>query len=507
MRILYIDIDCLRPDHLGCYGYHRATSPNIDRIAAEGVRFDNVYVSDAPCLPSRSALFSGRFGIHTGAINHGGSSAEMFVEGPGRGFGSILGRTSWMRCLRNAGCYTATISPFGERHAAWHFYASFNEVRNPGRRGLETADEIEPLALDWLRRNGARDGWFLHVNLWDPHTPYRTPEGFGHPFAGAPLPGWLTEEVRARHWGGCGPHSAREVVGFGDTVPASIPWNYPRHRLRMDSMDAVRDMFDGYDTGVLYADRTVGALLDELAALGVADDTAILVSADHGDNLGELNVYGDHQTADQFTCRVPAILRWPGVTDARAGQVDLGLHYQVDVAATVVELAGGAVPGNWDGRAFTDGLRAGLRADASSGAAHGRDFLILSQGAWTCQRAVRFRADGSEYLCIRSYHDGYHLFDELMLFDLVADPHEQRNLAAARPGLVQAALARLEQWHGDMMRTATHPMDPMWNVLQEGGPYHVRGELPAYLTRLRATNRGEWAERLAARHPGAAQGR
>ncbi|HWN68750.1 MAG TPA: sulfatase-like hydrolase/transferase, partial [Haliangium sp.] len=154
MRILYLDLDCLRPDHLGCYGYHRATSPRIDRIAAQGVRFDNMYISDAPCLPSRTALWSGRFGIHTGVINHGGASADMFPEGPSRGFGSRLNLTSWMRALRNAGFYTATVSPFAERHSAFHFYANFHEIHNPGRRGLERADEIEPIARDWLRRRG-----------------------------------------------------------------------------------------------------------------------------------------------------------------------------------------------------------------------------------------------------------------------------------------------------------------------------------------------------------------
>jgi arylsulfatase A-like enzyme len=67
MRILCLDLDSLRPDHLGCYGYHRDTSPNIDRIAREGTLFEECYCSDAPCLPSRTALMSGRFGIHTGA--------------------------------------------------------------------------------------------------------------------------------------------------------------------------------------------------------------------------------------------------------------------------------------------------------------------------------------------------------------------------------------------------------------------------------------------------------
>ncbi len=205
MRILYIDIDCLRPDHLGCYGYHRATSPHIDAIAAQGVRFTGVYASDAPCLPSRTALFSGRFGIHTGVIGHGGAAAELFPEGASRGFNSILGRTSWMRCLRDAGLHTASISPFADRHGAHHFAANFAELHNPGRRGLELGDEIGAIALDWLQRNAQRDDWFLHVNLWDPHTPYRTPREYGEPFASDPLPAWYTEAVRERHWCSAGP--------------------------------------------------------------------------------------------------------------------------------------------------------------------------------------------------------------------------------------------------------------------------------------------------------------
>jgi len=66
-RILYLDIiDTLRPDHMGCYGYKRDTTPNIDKIAAEGMVFENYYTSDAPCLPSRASLVSGMFGINSG---------------------------------------------------------------------------------------------------------------------------------------------------------------------------------------------------------------------------------------------------------------------------------------------------------------------------------------------------------------------------------------------------------------------------------------------------------
>jgi arylsulfatase A-like enzyme len=492
MRLLYVDIDCLRPDHLSCYGYHRKTSPHIDRLAAEGVRFDNVYASDVPCLPSRTALFSGRFGSHTGVVGHGGTAADPYPDGPERGFASRLGRTGWMRCLRDLGLFTATVSSFIERHSAFHFAAGFRELINPGRRGLETADEIGDLADAWLERRARGDNWFLHVHFWDPHTPYRAPERFGERFAGDPLPAWLTDETRRRHQAGCGPHSASDTIGFSDAPPAGLAWHYPRQPLRIDSMAAARALFDGYDTGVLHADEQVGRLLATLEKQGVLADTAVIVSADHGENLGELNVYGDHQTADQLTCRVPLIVRWPGATTVRPGHVDRALHYQFDFAATVVQLLGGQVPPNWDGRGFADSFRAG-RDD-------GREALVLTQGAWTCQRGVRFREAGDDYLCIHTYHDGYHLFPDRMVFDVGRDPHETDNLGPRRPDLLAVAEGHLARWWTEIEETASHPGDPLTTVLREGGPKHVRGELPGYLARLRATGRAGLADELARRH-------
>jgi arylsulfatase A-like enzyme len=112
MRILYLDLDTLRPDHLGCYGYHRNTSPNIDRIAADGIRFDEYYCSDAPCLPSRTAMMTGQFGIHNGIVGHGGTAADVRIEGRNRGFRSQLGGQSFPMLLRKKGLKTVSISPF-----------------------------------------------------------------------------------------------------------------------------------------------------------------------------------------------------------------------------------------------------------------------------------------------------------------------------------------------------------------------------------------------------------
>lgn len=498
MRILYIDIDTLRPDHLSCYGYHRRTSPNIDALAARGVRFDHVHATDVPCLPSRMALFTGRCGIHNGVINHGGVAADPFIQGPSRGFTSALGNSNWMTCLRKAGYHTAAVSSFGERHSAFHWYAGFKDILNCGGSGLERADEAAPLALDWLGRHARDDNWFLHFHVWDPHTPYRTPAAFGRPFAATPIPAWLTEEIRRRHWEGCGPHSAQEVSGF-DSTPWPGRTACPDQPVAMSSMAEVRRMFDGYDTGIRYADHYVGVILQALEHAGVRDDTAIIVSSDHGECLGELNVYCDHMLADDITTRVPLIICWPGVTDQRGGTVDAALRYHLDMAATVVDLAGGQVPAHWQGQSFAQGLRGHAAGDGKIDA--GRESLVVSQGAWSCQRAVKFCAEGKPWIAIRSYHDGYHILPDVMLFDLGNDPHEQHDLARQRPDLVARAMSTLEDWTAQMMRTATHGQDPMWTVLREGGPLHTRGQLPRYLARLRATGRGGLADQLAAAYP------
>jgi len=497
MRILMIDIDTLRPDHLGCYGYLRRTSPNIDRIACQAVRFENTYVSDAPCLPSRSALWSGRTGFHTGVINHGGTAADPFIEGAARGFRDVYDRSGWISRLARAGLYPVTVSSFAERHSAWWWYAGFKEIYNPGWGGMETADEVTPLALDWIKRNAKKDNWFLHVNYWDPHTPYRAPASFGNPFASDPLPGWLTEEVRQRSWNGYGPHSAQEPSGYGtESDYDDIPRYYPRVPRQLDSMDAVRRWIDGYDSGIRYVDEHIGRLLEALAKQGVLEELAIIVTSDHGENQGELNVWGDHQTADQITCRIPLIIRWPGLTNQP--RVDRALHYHFDWAATLIELLGSAVPENWDGQPFTDALR--------SGEEQGREALILSQGAWACQRSVRFSQGGEDYLCLRTYHDGYKMVDPLMLFNLNCDPHEQNNLSGNRPDLVDNAMRYLADWEHEMMLTSRANVDPMMTVLREGGAYHTRGFLPGYLERLRATGRAGHAEKLARLHPEEARG-
>jgi len=485
MRILYIDIDTLRADHLGCYGYHRPTSPNIDRLAGEGVRFDNCYVSDSPCLPSRAALYSGKCGIRNGAINHGGEAADYYQEPAQRGFRTLL--DNYIVQIRRQGYYTVTVSPFGERHSAFWFYNGFREMHNTGKGGLERADEVVPTALDWLDRHGRQDNWYLHVNVWDPHTPYQTPDEYSNPFADYPPPAWMTEEIIRRNIETCGPGSGLEPAGgYGTDWARKYLAGFPRMVPEIRSMSDYRTWIDGYDTGIHYADMWVGRILDKLQELGVLDDTLILVSSDHGENQGELAVYGDHQTADHITNRVPFIIRHPKGLGGR-NRVDAALHYQFDIAATVLEMIGAKVPETWDAVSF-------FKAFAEE-RVQGRQYLVVSNCAWSCQRSVRW----DDYILIRTYHSGLKNYPPLMLFDVRQDPHELVNLAGSRPDLAAGGLAMLDEWHAAEMQRSGRAVDPMWIVMREGGPFHARYDSDTYrqyLERLRKTGRSHFADQL-----------
>jgi arylsulfatase A-like enzyme len=221
------------------------------------------------------------------------------------------------------------------------------------------------------------------------------------------------------------------------------------------------------------------------------DETLVVVTADHGEAQGELNVYGDHQAADRPTCRVPLVMRHPGLVSG--GRVDDAFHYQLDLAPTVLDLAGIDAPASWDAESFAP------RLDGDpSGAATQRDHLVIGQIVWSCQRSVRF----GKWLHIRTYHDGLKHFPRHMLFDVEADPHQLDNRAKERPEVVQEAASLLTDWHDRMMRTQEHdpPVDPLQTVLHEGGPHHTKGEATGYAERLRETGREEHARAIEENH-------
>jgi arylsulfatase A-like enzyme len=296
------------------------------------------------------------------------------------------------------------------------------------------------------------------------------------------LPSWLTPDVLASHNQKVGPHGSLEINMYDN---AENP-KYPRHPGEATDMAGLRRMIDGYDCGIRYMDGHIGQLLEALEAKGALEDLAIIVSADHGENLGELGMYAEHGTADQITCRIPMIIRWPG---GLKGYVDKGFHYNLDLAPTLADLFGIHRMASWDGQSYAEVIREGTDC--------GREHLVLSQCAHVCQRSVRF----GDWLYMRTYHDGFHLFPDEMLFNIAQDPHEQHDLAGERRDVCLEAVYRLNDWHDAMMKTMPGDVDPLWTVIREGGPFHAKGQLKAYCDYLEKTGRGDAVPELKRRHP------
>jgi Arylsulfatase A and related enzymes len=481
------DIDTLRPDHLGCYGYGRNTSPAIDEVAREGVRFDRYFCPNAPCLPSRASLVTGQYGIRNGVVGHGGTAADLRLEGRERGFRDDISMHGLFMQFRRAGMHTVSFSTFAERHSAWWFNSGFNECHNVGGGGMESAEEVTPLVLDWLDRRGTDDNWFMHIHFWDPHTPYRAPADFGNPYAETPLSdNWITEELFAEHLRHVGPHGPREIAMWNDNTDP----RYPRHPGKLDSLADVKNFIDQYDCGVRFADNNVGLIINRMRELGIYnDDTAVIITSDHGENLGEGGIYGEHGTVDEATSRIPLIIKWPGCAKNTCTNHFYDNTDMIPTIRGLLELKNPVPKNQYDGISFLSELRGGGEVK--------RDHAVLTQCAHVCQRGVCFE----NYIYIRTLHGGYHLLDREQLYDLSVDPHQTKNIASMYPELCAKGARLILEWTDTLLFKSQYPVDPMQTVLHEGGPLHCRGAFDGYVKRLRDAGRAADAELLLERYP------
>jgi arylsulfatase A-like enzyme len=448
MRIIYFDIDCLRPDHLGCYGYGRPTSPTIDGIAAQGMRFDRYYCGSSPCLPSRTAWASGRFGIRNGVISNHGAGAQFHLRTRRYG-GPELENDMLTRHLRRYGYDTYSFSNFADRHNALWFMYGWTAFHTPNLKGgAETAEEVNAPLLKWLEHNASRENYFLHVNYWDAHRPYKMAASWADRFIGKPIiQEWPEKAVIERHETLEGPFTAHGQFP-DDESPYTLMPGAITSRLDWEKM------INGYDSAIAYVDHHLRLVLNELERQDVLDDTAIIISADHGDAFGEHGIYSDHVCADECIHHIPLIIRWPGVVPE--GEHASPLLYNVDLAPTLCDLLDIPVPADWDGTSFRPWLQGDLGP--------GRDYLVWDHGLYTVQRAVRT----DRHLMILTYDDdGYSQFPPLALYDLERDPFQTRNLAASEPDIVAQCSAYLTEWLAAQKRKPHWRGDPLDAILQE----------------------------------------
>ncbi len=367
-NILFVAVDDLRPE-LGCYGESWIKSPNIDRLAESGLRFDRAYCQEAICMSSRASLLSG-YRPDQGKIYNNGALFEAVPDALtlnqhflNNGYEALsLGKIYHHSSDEKKGWSQPAFHPEGKwggrgylAESSLGAVASYEkEHPDEKRQGMGPAYEspdvddgaypdgvIAARAVQELRRLAARTEktpFFLAVGFMKPHLPFNAPKKYWDMYDAGKLP-----------------LAPARSVPKGAPKPALTGWNELRGYQGMPKSgpmpaDKERELIHGYAACVSYADAMIGRVLDELKRLGLGDDTIIVLWGDHGYKLGDLGMWCKHANFERDT-RVPLIVSAPGMK-AR-GKSTAALAELVDLYPTLCELAGIEVPGHLQGISFT----------------------------------------------------------------------------------------------------------------------------------------------------------
>ncbi len=422
-NVLFIAIDDLRPE-IGCYGVRRAITPNIDRVAASGVRFDRAYVTYPLCLPSRASMLTGlRVDFRRG--DKGREFPELIQLG-----------ATWPKTFRDAGYWTATSGKVYHGKVpvvdtkAWDVPGEFwrNGFRDwsPELMKKVVAEAGPKDVVSEFRKKGGGSGSLLWQAidgdddvLTDGQTasiviqylqdrpkdkPFVICAGFARPH----MP-WLA------------PKKYFDLYAKADIQLPAVPDGKPRELLKEDhgagvSKDAgrwnegvndeeARTLIKGYLASVSYADAQVGRLLDALKKSGLEDNTIVVLWGDHGYHLTDHGLWRKN-TIYHIANRIPLIIKAPGYTKHGVAK---GIVESIDIYPTLLELTG---------------LKAdGLKLD-------GKSLVPLLRNPGTAWDHPAFISGGTyRGIVTEKYRFAVSDRHPTKLFDLSSDPHEWNNLA------------------------------------------------------------------------------
>ena len=449
-NVLLICIDDLKPQ-LGCYGDGLAQSPNIDRLAARGIRFERAYCNQAVCSPSRNALLTSlrpqTLGIYDLPTNFRVAAPDavtlpQYFKQHGYRTAS-LGKVfhvghenhdddaSWSVPSFRAG--DAPAGPAGDAVASGQANRQRKRKAKKGPRGpAYSAADVDDsqyadgkVADEAIRRLQAAKGapgepFFLAVGFVKPHLPFVAPKKYWDLYdpAKLELASWREAPVGAPSYAG---QNSGELRSYRD-IPAegAMP------------DDLQRTLLHGYRAATSYTDAQVGRVLDALDQTGLAKHTIIVLWGDHGWHLGDHGMWCKHTNYEQ-AARIPLIVVAPGVTSP-ASQTQ-AFAESVDIYPTLCELAGLPAPIGVDGGS----LAAALRDPQAAGKGHAIHVYPRGERLGRAIRTDRFRF--VEWKVPGASPDTA----ELELYDYVADPQETKNLASTEPAQVAKLRAILDK--------------------------------------------------------------
>lgn len=447
-NVLFIAIDDLRSD-LGVLGVKHARTPNLDRFAASGRLFTHHYAVVPTCGASRCSLMRGRYPDQL--VQVGNEAIRLTHESWGaqslpawwrqHGYqtlalgkithypGNLTGR-NWAEGPEELpGAWDRTWipkSPWKTSEEMMHGYAN-GQPRVPGKSPAwqmnDGPDDAYPdawVAGDAVRTLGelatSNKPWFFAVGLYKPHLPFAAPKKWFDLHDPKDI---AAPEVTTR--------PADEVSSWHPS--GEFRGNYKDAAGRDPDQDAAYalELRRAYAAATSYVDAQVGRVLEALRELRLEQNTIVVIWSDHGFLLGEHAIWGKHALYENGL-RSPLMIRVPGMS--RAGEKSDALVEAIDLYPTLLELCGLPSPGPLDGRS----LRPQLENPAAPAAKPARGFWGAGDRTVRTERwrLIAHRVKGSAE-------------PKVELFDMIADPHEAKNVAAAEPTVVRDLLRSLDE--------------------------------------------------------------
>ena len=445
-NILFLMADQMRADVIGCAGNVVAKTPNLDRIASQGVRFKNSFSSTPTCTPARAAILTGLSPWYHGMLGNGVIANRYGYEMPrafsdGGYFTSSIGKNHFgWNSSTNAGIshgYNATLLYDGllyevDDYDEWMM--TVDPGVNPMATGLEYNDYrgaayaleeyFHPTA--WVGREAVRfirnynrsEPFFLKVSFHRPHSPYDPPERWMEQFKPEDMPAPFT----GGNW------DAHYAIHYNGTPDPSI-WCGD---LGLKQVQLSRQ---AYYASVSYVDEWIGYIVKELASVSLHNETVILFAADHGDMLGDH--YHWRKSYPYFgSARIPLLLSWPPFMDhSKGGDIVVSRGSVLseatelrDILPTFLDAAGLHIPDSLNGTSLFNLLRqyqqsVSLKAERNN--FQWREYIDLEHDiCYNVTNHWNALTDGHTKYIFRAFYG-----DE-QLFDIDSDPEELYNLAS-----------------------------------------------------------------------------
>jgi len=399
-NLIVFGIDSLRRDHMSAYGYPKLTTPHLDRLAAQGVLFEQHFSPSIPTTPAYASMLTGMdlFGTDVVALRH---------QGPLGGHVKTLAETLEENGY-NTTCVGFTGNPSSRGFQSYLDYESWL----PDETGrTPKAQNLNDVAIPELERLAADDKpFFLFLRHMDPHSPYLPPAPYERIFYGG--------DEKAPDNGSMEPVYAFKP--FADFLKSWIP----------EGTTDQAYVAAQYDGAIAYMDACMQTIFAKLEALGLEEETLIVITSDHGETLYEHECWFDHHGLYDCTLVVPLILKFPGRLPAGKRVSDVTVI--ADIMPTVLELLGIETDTAFDGRSLT-AMLAGKEKNRMSE-------LYITECTWMRKHGWRT----PEWKLIRALEPDFHFKPEVELYNLILDPEENVNLAEREPELVELLTRRME---------------------------------------------------------------